>query len=320
MSAPTFTLRNGAAMPVLGLGTWQSEPGAVKAAVLYAVEHCGYRHIDCAAAYRNEAEVGDAVADLIARGVVTRAELFITSKLWVASARPGADAQAALTKTLSDLKTSYLDLYLIHWPFSTPLDSPFPPALDAVVPYSAERYAALWAALELEVDAGRVRALGCSNMSASKLAALERTARHPVCANQVESHPALPQLALRDYCAAAGIALTAYSPLGSPQRPARWRKEGNPVPLEAPAVLEAARRLGRSPAQVLLRWQVQRGVLAIPKSVTPARIAENMAALAGADLDAEALAALAALEVPGGLGRIVLGYPGPGQTWQELWE
>jgi alcohol dehydrogenase (NADP+) len=135
----------------------------------------------------------------------------------------------------------------------------------------------------------------------------------------VECHPSLPQSELVAYCASKGIALTAYSPLGSPDRPARWRKEDNPIPLEAPAVLAAAARTGRSPAQVLLRWQLQRGVVAIPKSVTPSRISENLAAAQGPDLDAEAMAALAALEVPEGRGRIILGYPGVGQTWEDTW-
>jgi alcohol dehydrogenase (NADP+) len=302
----------------LGLGTWQSRDGEVRAAVTSYVE-LGGRHIDCAAAYGNEAEVGEAVAGLLARGVCTRAELFITSKLWVTSARPG-DCAGALAKTLADLGTPYVDLYLIHWPFSLPLGSAFPPPPENITPYAPAAYLALWRALEAEVDAGRARALGCSNMSASKMAALEAQGlRHPICANQVECHPSLPQRELRAWCGGRGIALVAYSPLGSPQRPPRWRAEGNPVPLQAPAVLAAAARSARSPAQVLLRWQLQRGLLAIPKSVSPARIAENLLAAAGPDLDQEAMDALDALEAPNGEGRIILGYPAVGQVWQELW-
>jgi alcohol dehydrogenase (NADP+) len=298
-------LRNGASFPLCGLGTWQSRPGEVEAAVTHFVQQGG-RHIDGAAGYNNETEVGRAIAGLISGGTVTREELFITSKLWVMSARPG-DCAAALTKTLADLCTSYVDLYLIHWPFSLPLASQFPPPMEAITPYDAANYLALWRALEAEVDAGRIRALGCSNMSVSKLAALEREARHPICANQVECHPSLPQNELRAWCSAHGVALTAYSPLGSPDRPPRWQKEGNPVPLQAPAVLAAAARAGRTPAQVLLRWQLQRGVAAIPKSITPARITENLQAALGEDLDAETMAALAALELPNDAGRIIIG-------------
>ena len=177
-------LRNGREMPMQGLGTWQSRAGAVTAAVTYFVQQGG-RHIDCAAAYNNEQEVGEAVEALIASGVCTREDLFITSKLWVMSARP-EDCGAALAKTLSDLRTPYVDLYLIHWPFSLPLNSAFPPPPENIMPYSPANYLALWRALEAEVDAGRVRALGCSNMSVSKMEALEASSpKHPICANQV---------------------------------------------------------------------------------------------------------------------------------------
>ena len=281
----------------------------MKAAVKHYVLSGG-RHIDGAAGYGNEHEVGEAVEELVAQGVCSRADLFITSKLWVMSARPG-DCARALAKTLADLRTPYVDLYLIHWPFSLPLGSPFPPPPENIVPYSADAYLALWRALEAEVDAGRVRALGCSNMSVSKMEALEAQARHPICANQVECHPALPQTELRGWCAARGIALTAYSPLGSPARPPRWRKEDNPIPLEAPAVLAAAASTGRTPAQVLLRWQWQRGVIAIPKSVTPERITQNLHAALGPDLDEGVMSALNGMEVPEGLGRIILGCASP---------
>jgi alcohol dehydrogenase (NADP+) len=170
-------------MDFLGLGTWQSKAGEVKRAVKHYVS-CGGRHIDGAAAYGNEAEIGEALAELIAEGVCKREDIFITSKCWITMARPG-DCSAALTKTLADLNTSYVDLYLIHWPFSIPKDSPFPPPVENIVAYTPENYLALWRALEAEVDAGRVRALGCSNMSVKKMQALEPVARHPICANQV---------------------------------------------------------------------------------------------------------------------------------------
>ena len=316
---PTFQLRNGARVQCCGLGTWQSRAGQVRDAVTAYVE-LGGRHLDCAAAYGNEAEVGEAIQGLIARGVCTRAELFIVSKLWVDKARP-ADCGAALSQTLAALATPYVDLYLIHWPFSIPLGAAFPPPLESVTPYAPAAYLALWRALEAEVDAGRVRALGCSNMSPSKMAALEAQGlRHPICANQVECHPSLPQNALRAWCSARGDALTAYSPLGSPERPPRWRREDNTAPLQTPAVLAAAARSGSTPAQVLLRWQLQRCVLVIPKSGAPAHIAENFAAAAGPDLDLETVSSLDSLEVSDGSGRIILGYPAARQTWKELWK
>jgi alcohol dehydrogenase (NADP+) len=188
------TLRNGAQFPMRGLGTWQSKAGEVKAAVKHFVR-AGGRHIDGAAAYGNEAEIGDAVAELIAEGVCRRDDIFITSKLWITAARP-SDAAAALAKTLADLRTDFVDLYLIHWPFSIPKDSEFPPPQANIAMYTADAYLALWRALEAEVDAGRVRALGCSNMSISKMEALEAHARHPICVNQVEcEHDAQQQSA-----------------------------------------------------------------------------------------------------------------------------
>jgi alcohol dehydrogenase (NADP+) len=305
-------------MPWVGLGTWKAAPGVVASAVTAALE-AGYRHIDCAAAYGNEAEVGEALQDAFARGVVRREDLFVTSKLWVTSARPDAVA-AALSRTLADLRIDYLDLYLVHWPFSIAPGTPFPPAPDAIVKYSPAAYAALWAALEEEALAGRVRAIGCSNMSVSKLEALlAASPRILPAVNQVECHPFLPQTELLAWCKSRGIVLTAYSPLGSPDRPARLVSAGDPAPLGDTTVAGIAAAARLEPAQVLLRWQLQRGVVVIPKSVNPARIAQTLAATLADQLSPASMAALAGLEVPSGGGRIIKGYPAQGETFAEFW-
>ena len=176
----------------------------------------------------------------------------------------------------------------------------------------------MWRVLEAEVDAGRARAIGCSNMSARKLAALLKTARIPPAVNQVESHPFLAQNELKAWCAARGIALTAYSPLGSPDRPARLVEEADPAPLHDPVVAGIAAATGKSAAQVLLRWQVQRGWIAIPKSVTPERIAANLAVF-DFELSPAHMAALGALNNGQ---RLIKGHPWllEGQTWQSLWD
>lgn len=291
MSAATVALHTGAHMPLLGLGTWKSPPGAVHAAVVAAIE-AGYRHIDCAAIYGNEAEVGAGIAEAIARGLVKREELFVVSKLWVTKCFP-EEVAPALEKTLSDLKLDYLDAYLIHWPFFMAKDATFPPAKDKVLGYNPDAYLSVWREMEKAVDGGKVRAIGTSNMSARKLTTLLEHARIKPATNQVECHPFLAQRRLLALCKAHGIVLTAYSPLGSPD--SRRAGSEEPAPLLNETVLAIASKRGKTPAQVLLRWQVQRGVVAIPKSVTPSRIAEN-AAIFDWELSAEEVAAIDTLD------------------------
>ena len=352
--ATSIKLFTGAEMPQIGLGTWKSEPGAVRAAVIAAIE-AGYRHIDCAAAYGNEGEVGAGLADVIERGIVRREDLFITSKLWATKSHPD-EVAGALAKTLSDLRTPYVDLYLVHWPFFLAKGTTFPPPDDARLGYSPAAFLAVWRKMEELVDSGLARHIGTSNMSARKLAALlpgegarrpvggvwprpyhmhspaaasssaaaaATDARVPPAVNQVELHPFLPQQRLLDWCTARRIVLTAYSPLGSPDRPARLVSESDPVPLSDPTVARIAAEHGVSPGQVLLRWAVQRGTVAIPKSVTPARIAQNLQGVfSGWALSPGDLAALAELDRGGAGGRIVKGAPfaRPRQAWEDLWD
>jgi alcohol dehydrogenase (NADP+) len=317
--APTRALHTGAPMPILGLGTWKSAPGAVRAAVVAAIES-GYRAVDCAAAYGNEGEVGSALKEVIERGIVRREELFLTSKLWVSAAHPGTGSvAAAIDKTLADLGTPYLDLYLVHWPFAIDPTCPWPPPPEQVIPFSVERNGAVWRELEAAVDAGKIKALGVSNLSASKLEALMAVARIKPAVNQVECHPFLPQKKLLSFAAANGILVTAYSPLGSPDRPARLMKETHPVPLQHPTILKIAEETKLSPAQLLIKWQLQRGLVVIPKSVTPSRIAENFESAFAPDLSAEAMEAIGSLELQNDEGRIFPGYQTVGQTVEDFW-
>jgi len=269
MAPHTLKLNNGQLMPLLGLGTWKSKPGQVEAAVSHALKS-GYRHLDCAACYGNEAEVG---AGLKSSGV-NREEVFITSKLWNNKHHP-EDVEAACRKTLSDLGIEYLDLYLIHWPVAFQRgDVAFPKNEDGTVRYDVDIHpTTTWLAMEKLVEKGLVRSIGVSNFNSEQiLDILAKGSIVPV-TNQVESHPYLTQANLLQFCKERGILLTAYSPLGSPDRP--WASPEDPQLLEDPKIVAVAERLGKTPAQVVIRWQVQRGVIVIPKSVTPARIQEN---------------------------------------------
>jgi diketogulonate reductase-like aldo/keto reductase len=278
----------------------------------------GYRHIDCAAAYGNEKEVGEGIADAISRGVVKREDIFVTSKLWVNKAHPELVAPA-LAQTLADLQLAYVDLYLVHWPFFLTAGSAFPPPPENQLGYDPARYAAVWRELEAAVGAGTARAIGTSNMSAKKLAALLEVAAIKPAVNQVEAHPFLAQGKLVAWSAARGIVTTAYSPLGSPDRPPRLISEGDPAPLHDETVLAIAAKHKRTAAQVLLRWQLQRGVVAIPKSVTPERIASNFDVFSFA-LDAEDQGKLAALDRNHRLVKGKNWLKDPEGAWETLWD
>ncbi|EDM75454.1 aldehyde reductase [Plesiocystis pacifica SIR-1] len=280
-----LTLANGDRMPALGLGTWKSSPGEVGAAVETAIE-LGYRHIDCAAIYGNEAEIGEAIARCVAKGTVTRDQLWITSKLWNDCHAP-EHVGPALDATLERLGLEHLDLYLIHWPVAHVHGAVLPKQTSDFVSLDDLPISATWAALEACVDAGKTRHIGVSNFSAAKLASVCEGARVQPACNQVELHPYLQQRALVDACAQRGVLVTAYSPLGSRDRAASFKAADEPVLLEDPSIAAIAERLGCSPAQVLIAWAIDRGTSVIPKSVNPQRLAQNLAS-ASIELDADA--------------------------------
>lgn len=283
---------NGDTMPLLGLGTWKSPPGEVYSAVREALR-IGYRHVDCAAAYGNEKEIGAALRDAMQAGEVQREQLWITSKLWN-NAHGRANVDGALSRTLADLGLGYLDLYLIHWPI------PLRPGVG--IPSSAADFYSLsevplhdtWAGLEDGVRDGKTRHIGVSNFSSKKLRELLARATIRPEVNQVELHPFLQQRELVRYCAMENIHVTAYSPLGSSDRPAFVKAANAPVLLDDPVIRSIADAHARTPAQVLLAWHLQRGTSTIPKSVSPARLRDNFAAteLALTPTDLERIAGL----------------------------
>ncbi|WKX91633.1 hypothetical protein Q1695_010006 [Nippostrongylus brasiliensis] len=271
VGGPTITLSNGVKMPQVGLGTWQSKPEEVKAAVRAAVE-AGYRLIDTAATYQNEDAIGVVVKELIAEGKVKREELFITTKLWASHLHPD-DTEGALRESLKKLQLEYVDLYLAHMPACFTHDM------------SAQNHSVtvrdVWRGLEGVYKKGLAKAIGVSNWSGEQIERVLKTAEVPIHNCQVELHLYWPQHELHEVCKKHNISLTSYASLGSPGRVnfslAGAKVDWAPAPnlLEDPHVKELATKYSKTPAQILLRFVMDRGIAIIPKSVNASRIVEN---------------------------------------------
>jgi diketogulonate reductase-like aldo/keto reductase len=274
----SIILNSGASMPILGLGTWKSESNKVKDAVLYALSECDYRHIDCAAVYRNEKEIGEAFKKIFGDKIREREDVFITSKLWN-SEHKKEDVRKACDDTLSNLNLEYLDLYLMHWGIAIPhketLEAGWTVELDSngVMVTDKVSIRETWEAMEELVELGLVKAIGVANFTTMMLIDLLSYARIKPAVNQIELHPYLQQTELLEFCKRNNIILTAYSPLGSPSNN---KDKGLPILIEDNMIKEIARNYNKTPAQILIRWAIQRETVVIPKSVTPERIKENI--------------------------------------------
>jgi len=266
---PECTLPSGQKMPALALGTWKAAPGVVGAAVKEAIK-IGYRHIDCAKVYDNEAEVGAALKECFDSGLVKREELFVCSKLWCSSYAP-EDVKPALEQQLKDLCLDYLDLYIFHWPVAKTKDN------KGFLTLEESPLSKTFQAMKKCVDEGLVKNIGVSNCSTKKMDDIIKESGLTPAVNQCERHVYLQQPDLLKYCRDKGIVFVAYSPLGSGDRPAGLKKEDEPVPLEDPKILEIAKKHGASPGQILLAWNIQSGDGAAAKSTNPERLAQNLA-------------------------------------------
>lgn len=257
------TLGDGTSMPVIGLGTYRAGGGAAEEAVMQAVD-AGYRHIDTAPFFGNEREVGRAVAAKIGEGAVTREDMYLSSKLWNTDHRPDL-VEAACRRTLADLGTDYLDLYLMHFPTAFKAGGePVPRGADGQVLFDDVDFVDTYQAMEALVDKGLVRSIGVSNFNSAQLRRLLANCNVRPVVNQVEVHPRRTQEALVNLCQVHDVQVVAHSPLAA----------GGLLGHADVAVL--ARAHGKTPAQVLLRYLFQRGVIPVPKTVTRSRMDENL--------------------------------------------
>ncbi|NET37667.1 MAG: aldo/keto reductase [Cyanothece sp. SIO1E1] len=263
-------------MLAFGLGTWKSQAESAYLAVKAALQ-AGYRHIDGAWIYQNEAEVGRAIRESIAAGIVKREEVFLTSKLWNSFHRPD-DVETGCRETLTALGLDYLDLYLIHWPVAFRPGVVMPEDMKGFYPLAEVPLAKTFEAMLKLREKGLVKSVGVSNFSVSKLKQLITESGAVPAVNQVELHPYNPQNSLLTYCRDQGIHVTAYSPLGSRDRPDIMKQSNEPPLLESEVVKATATEEGLTPAQLLIAWAIDRGTSVIPKSSNPDRIAENLKA------------------------------------------
>jgi aldehyde reductase len=256
----------GGQMPALGFGTLIPDTAVTLSATRDALE-AGFRHFDCAERYRNEREVGEALQAGAAAGGIAREDIFVTTKLWNSNHRPER-VEPAFAASLDRLRLKYLDLYLIHTPFAfQPGDEQDPRDQNGDVLYdSGVTLLDTWRAMEGLVDGGRCRAIGLSDITLDGLLPLYESARIKPAVVQVESHPYLPETELLKFCKKKNIVFLAFAPLGHGMRPG---------PLEDPVITAVAARVGKTPAQVLLAWAVQRGTALLTTPRTAARAREN---------------------------------------------
>ncbi|PAV73202.1 hypothetical protein WR25_14295 isoform D [Diploscapter pachys] len=289
----TIKLNSGYEMPLVGMGSWLGKDEEVKfknfqqmklteiniemEKIMSDAFDAGYRHIDTAFLYGNQKGIGKGILKVITDGKILRDDIFVTTKIWNTS-HTYARAKEAIYENLRQLGLDYIDLMLIHWPMAFKEgDDIFPLDSNGKVIEGEGHFFEAWKALEDSIEEGHVRSIGVSNFNHKQIERLLEKAKIRPAVNQVEMHPYYQQKKLRDYCKEKGIIVTAFSPLGSPGD-TNFRNKQMPNILTDPVLAEIAKKHGKSPAQVALRWAVQNGVIVIPKSANPGKF-ENMSSL-----------------------------------------
>jgi alcohol dehydrogenase (NADP+) len=316
---PKITLSNGSKIPSIGLGTFGSDSvdHETVATIVKKAIYSGYRHIDCASVYGNEKNIGSVLNEIFREGFIKREDLWITSKVWNDMHSRVAES---CRQSLADLQVDYLDLYLIHWPFP----NFHPPKCDVssrnpnAKPYIHDNYMSTWRQMERLVEDGLVKNIGTSNMTVPKLKLLLRDAKIKPGFNEMELHPHFQQPELFKFCLDNNIQPIAYCPLGSPGRPERDRTTEDTIDLEDKVIIKIADRLQVTPAQVVIKWAVQRGQIPIPFSVN--HFYENLEAAVHVKLTEKDMEEISKIDRDCRLikGQVFLWKEN--QSWEELWD
>lgn len=320
---PKRKLYNGFEIPAIGMGTFGSDrynSEQVSAAVKGAIK-VGYRLFDCAACYQNEAEIGKVFTEAIEEGLVTRKDLYITTKVWNDMHGQG-DVLISCAKSLKDLQLEYIDLFFIHWPFPNyhapgcDVDSRNPDSK----PFSVERFMKTWQQCERLVDMGLVKSIGMSNMTIAKLKAVLPLCRIKPAAIEMELHPCFPQPALFNYLKGQDILPIAFCPIGSPERPERDTTETDITDINEVEIQTIAKNHNIHPAVVCLKWAVQRGQVPIPFATEEAFYTSNLKCVTEDPLTEEEMKIIEGLDKNNRLikGQVFL-WEGA-NDWQDLWD
>lgn len=320
---PKRRLYTGEEIPGIGLGTFGSDKynGEQIAEAVYGAIGCGYRLIDCASVYQNEEQIGCVLKRVIEEQVVSREELFITSKVWNDSHGEG-QVIASCTKSIHDLGLDVIDLYFVHWPFPNyhaPGCSGDARNPDSR-PFCVEEFMTAWRQCEELVDAGLVRYIGMSNMTIPKLEAVLPLCRIKPAALEMELHPSFQQPALYQYAVSHKIVPIGYCPIGSPSRPERDRTSDDVSDTQLPEIQAAAKAHNVHPAIICLKWAVQRGQIPIPFSVKEAQYIANLKSVTQDPLTSEEMEAIRLADQNCRLvkGQVFLWETA--KSWEDLWD